>query len=223
MKSAIFAATVLALGVLAQEGPKINTPTALVTCQPSKISWTGGVPPYFVSALPGGQAGAAPLKDWGQQSGTELTWVVDLPAGTSISMQVKDSNGDVNYAQAVDVRAGSDTKCLEGASVSSGSDSVGPAAGSGSAAPAGSSAAADSASSPAAGAATKPASAGASSAAAPAGSSAAGGASGAAKPSGSASASASGGAAPASQSSAGRIVASTGLVGAAALFLAAFL
>ncbi|BEJ15976.1 hypothetical protein CspHIS471_0505810 [Cutaneotrichosporon sp. HIS471] len=219
MKSAIFAATVLALGVLAQEGPKINTPTALVTCQPSKITWTGGVPPYFVSALPGGQAGAAPLKDWGQQSGTELTWIVDLAAGTSISMQVKDSNGDVNYAQAVDVRAGSDTKCLDGASVSSGSDSVGPAAGAGSAAAAGSSAAGPAgsaaASAPAAGAATKPASASASSAA--------GAATGASKPAGSASASVSGAAAPSAKSSAGRIVASTGLVGAAALFLAAFL
>jgi hypothetical protein len=31
-------------------------------------------------------------------------------------MQVKDSNGAINYAQAVSVRAGSDTKCLDGAS-----------------------------------------------------------------------------------------------------------
>ncbi|KLT41850.1 hypothetical protein CC85DRAFT_246909 [Cutaneotrichosporon oleaginosum] len=117
MKSAVLAATIFALGVAAQGAePQINTPTSLVQCQPIKITWTGGKPPYWVSALPGGEPGGVPLKDWGQQTGTELTWTVDLPAGTSISMQVKDSNGAINYAQAVSVRAGSDTKCLDGAS-----------------------------------------------------------------------------------------------------------
>ncbi|GMK55789.1 hypothetical protein CspeluHIS016_0208450 [Cutaneotrichosporon spelunceum] len=225
MKSAILAATVLALGVAAQtEGPKINTPTSLVQCQPIKITWTGGKPPYWVSALPGGQPGGAPIKDWGQQDGNGLTWTVDLQAGTSISLQVKDSNGDVNYAQAVDVRAGSDTKCLEGATATSGSDSVGADAGTGGgAAPAASGAAAGSSaaaspSAPAAGSESAKASSPATAASA--------GASGATSKSAAASAAqttVTGNPNPSAASSAGRIVASTGLVGAAALFLSAFL
>lgn len=55
-------------------------------------------------------------KDFGKVDGTELTWTVDLPAGTSISMQVKDSTGSVNYAQAVNIQSGSDTSCLSAGS-----------------------------------------------------------------------------------------------------------
>lgn len=225
MKSAVLAATVFALGVAAQGAePQINTPTSLVQCQPIKITWNGGQPPYWVSALPGGEPAGTPLKDWGQQSGTELTWTVDLPAGTSISMQVKDSNGAINYAQAVSVRAGSDTKCLDGASSTSGSDSVGADAGTGAGAAAGAAGGASSpaANSPSAGAASSPSAAGGAasgSAAAPSGS--------ASKPAGSPSAGAASGTAaattPSPTSGAGRIVASTGVLGAAALFLAAFL
>ncbi|TXT14770.1 uncharacterized protein COLE_00963 [Cutaneotrichosporon oleaginosum] len=216
MKSAVLAATIFALGVAAQGAePQINTPTSLVQCQPIKITWTGGKPPYWVSALPGGEPGGVPLKDWGQQTGTELTWTVDLPAGTSISMQVKDSNGAINYAQAVSVRAGSDTKCLDGASSGTGAG-AGAAAGSGAASPAASSPAAASGS-PAA--ASSPAAAGSSAGAAAASSGSARPASASVAASGSAAAAAS----PSGTSSAGRIAASTGLVGAAALFLAAFL
>lgn len=53
-------------------------------------------------------------KDFGKQDGNELTWIVDLPAGTSISMQAKDSTGAVNYASEVTIQAGSDTSCLNG-------------------------------------------------------------------------------------------------------------
>lgn len=36
---------------------------------------------YFLSVLPGGQPSAAALEDFGQQSGTQLTWKVDIAAG----------------------------------------------------------------------------------------------------------------------------------------------
>ena len=33
-----------------------------------------------------------------------LTWNVDLPAGTSVTMRLTDSAGNINYAQAVTIR-----------------------------------------------------------------------------------------------------------------------
>lgn len=58
-----------------------NNQASMVQCQPTKLSWAQGSAPFFVSIIPGGQAGAAPLKDFGKQDGNELTYTVDLPAG----------------------------------------------------------------------------------------------------------------------------------------------
>lgn len=60
--------------------------------------------PYYVAVIPGGQSSAAALKDFGQQSGTSLTWTVDIAAGTSVSLKITDSTGNVNYNQAVTIR-----------------------------------------------------------------------------------------------------------------------
>jgi len=92
----------------------INTPASLLTCQPALLSWSGGAPPYYLSILPGGQSGGAPLKQFGEQSGTSLTWNVDLAAGTSITLAVRDSTGAVNYSDQVSITAGNDASCVSG-------------------------------------------------------------------------------------------------------------
>jgi hypothetical protein len=38
------------------------------------------------------------------QTGTSLTWTVNIASGTSISLKVTDSTGTINYDQAVTVR-----------------------------------------------------------------------------------------------------------------------
>jgi hypothetical protein len=56
---------------------------AVVQCQPVALNWRGGTPPYFLSIIPGGQVSAAALIDFGQLSGTSLTWTANITAGTS--------------------------------------------------------------------------------------------------------------------------------------------
>ena len=38
------------------------------------------------------------------QSGTSLTWTVDIASGQSISLKVTDATGSINYDQAVTIR-----------------------------------------------------------------------------------------------------------------------
>ncbi|CAE6429673.1 unnamed protein product [Rhizoctonia solani] len=90
----------LVAAVYAQAGdPSVNTPLGLVQCQPAQITWTASKTPVFLSIIPGGQAGATPLADFGQQSGNSFTWSpVNIAAGTPITVQVRDSTGAVAYS-----------------------------------------------------------------------------------------------------------------------------
>ncbi|KAF8520518.1 hypothetical protein JB92DRAFT_3111729 [Gautieria morchelliformis] len=171
---------VAAAGVLAQ--PMINTPASITECQPTQLGFSGGQPPYFLSILPGGQVGAAPIENLGTQSGTSLTWNADIASGTSITFQIKDSTGATAFSAIVTVQAGSDTSCVGKNSLTSGSAS-GTASGSasGSASSAATSGASKATSAPATSAASatsvasKPASSGASTAGATSAASAASG------------------------------------------------
>ncbi|KAJ1307830.1 hypothetical protein OPQ81_001912 [Rhizoctonia solani] len=100
------------VAVLAQSDPSIVTPASLVQCQPALISWTASNSPVFLSLIPGGQPGAAPLKDFGKQSGTSMTWVVDIPAGTSITCQLRDALGVVAYSAPVTIQSGYESSCV---------------------------------------------------------------------------------------------------------------
>ncbi|WVR07122.1 hypothetical protein IAU60_004163 [Kwoniella sp. DSM 27419] len=90
----------------------IQTPASLIQCQPALLAWGGGAAPYYVAVIPGSQASAAAIKDFGEQTGTSMTWTVDIPAGTSITLKVTDSSGAVNYNQAVTIQPGSSNSCL---------------------------------------------------------------------------------------------------------------
>ncbi|TEB34742.1 hypothetical protein FA13DRAFT_1919645 [Coprinellus micaceus] len=104
----------------------INTPPSVVVCQPAQLSWTGGTGPYFLSILPGNQPGAAALVDFGRQEGNSLTWTANLAAGTSIFLQVRDSNGAVGQSGTISIQSSSDTSCVgQSASTSAGSTSAG--------------------------------------------------------------------------------------------------
>jgi len=63
-------------------GPSTTTPTSLVTCEPTSFTISGGLEPYFISILPGGQTGADPLEILPNlDTAGPVTWVVDQPAG----------------------------------------------------------------------------------------------------------------------------------------------
>jgi hypothetical protein len=123
----MFAKSFVALAVAATAvlGQQINTPASLTTCVPTLLSWTGGQAPYFLSIIPGGQASAASLKDFDQQSDNQETWNVDLPAGTSITVKLTDSTGNTVYSSPVTIGAGSSTSCLNASGSSSAASATG--------------------------------------------------------------------------------------------------
>ncbi|KAG8743667.1 hypothetical protein FRC10_011636 [Ceratobasidium sp. 414] len=117
-----FSHTVVALYAIAlagfaaaQGGLTVATPASIVQCQPAQLSWSGGTGPYFPSIIPGSQPNAAALKSFPSQPGTSLVWnPVDLAQGTSITIQVRDSTGAVQYSSAVTIQNSSDASCLNG-------------------------------------------------------------------------------------------------------------
>ncbi|KAG8686174.1 hypothetical protein FRC11_009390 [Ceratobasidium sp. 423] len=117
----------LAAAVYAQADPSINTPAAVVQCQPAQITFTATRTPVFISIIPGGQPSAAPLADLGQQSASPFTWTANIASGTSITFQIRDSSGAVAYSAPVTVQPSSDSSCL-GASGSSAAGSSSAAA-----------------------------------------------------------------------------------------------
>ena len=51
-------------------------------CEPVVISWTGNMPPYLLSVLPGGDANAGVLENLPATSSNSITWTPDLRSGT---------------------------------------------------------------------------------------------------------------------------------------------
>ncbi|KAJ2936661.1 hypothetical protein H1R20_g430, partial [Candolleomyces eurysporus] len=96
-------------------GLVINTPTGVVTCQPILLSYGQGTAPYYLSVLPGGQVSGTPYHTWPATDATDMTWPVDLPGGTSVSLVVKDGTGAQAYSDAITIQGGSDSSCLNGA------------------------------------------------------------------------------------------------------------
>ncbi|KAF9467053.1 hypothetical protein BDZ94DRAFT_1249514 [Collybia nuda] len=103
-------AVALATGALSQL--VVNTPTNVVACEPVLLTWSGGEAPYFLVFLPGGHPDEPALVDFGQQTGTSLTWLVNLAAGINIGISIRDSNGEIANSASITIRSGSDTSCL---------------------------------------------------------------------------------------------------------------
>lgn len=192
----------------------------LSQCQPTLLTWTGGQAPYYVSVIEGGNPNGKAFKTWPATEATSLTWkVTEVPAGQSITVQVKDGSGAVKYSAAVTVGdGGSECSAESGdsaaaggaASGSSGASAGGSAPSAGGAAASPSSGSAGSSNAGAAGASASPSASGKASAEK-------------ADSTGSTATKPSAGAASASAASgAGATVASVGLVAAAGALAALF-
>ncbi|EIW74596.1 hypothetical protein CONPUDRAFT_77883 [Coniophora puteana RWD-64-598 SS2] len=94
----------------------VNTPTNLVQCEPALITWEGGeevnftVLTFFIVTLisPGSidSVDGKTHENYDIPSGSAYTWVVDIAAGTSIKLVLKDSTGVVSQSAVVAVQAG---------------------------------------------------------------------------------------------------------------------
>ncbi|POW05866.1 hypothetical protein PSTT_09380 [Puccinia striiformis] len=96
----------LATLAVAQAPLTVNTPSSAQACLPVALAWSGGTPPVYVSLIPGGQSG-------GQSSTTsELKTTArspDQPAGTSLTVQIRDSKGALNYSDKFTVQPSTQT------------------------------------------------------------------------------------------------------------------
>ncbi|KDN53577.1 hypothetical protein K437DRAFT_265638 [Tilletiaria anomala UBC 951] len=125
MRFTVTAATfaLLAAYAAAQSGLTINTPSSLIVCVPSLIQWNGGQGPYFLTVNQGGSQSVILETLVNGQNQTSYTWNVNLSAGTSVTLAIRDSTGATNFAQAVTIQAGSSTSCMSSSASSSSSHS----------------------------------------------------------------------------------------------------
>ncbi|KAI5476627.1 hypothetical protein MNV49_007464 [Pseudohyphozyma bogoriensis] len=120
MRFAASVVSTLALvgSALAQAALTVNTPTALVECEPTALTFSGG------TVLPGGQTTAAALVTLPTQAAAgTYTWTVNIASGTAVTIAVKDATGTINYTSQLTIQAGS-SSCL---SSSAGSTTSGAA------------------------------------------------------------------------------------------------
>ncbi|KAJ7031661.1 hypothetical protein C8F04DRAFT_1110216 [Mycena alexandri] len=76
-----------------------------LTCEPFLIQWQGGTAPWTLSVL---QVGTSELlEDLGTFTVTSFKWDVDLAAGTSVLIQLRDSTGAVATSQSLTIQPGS--------------------------------------------------------------------------------------------------------------------
>ncbi|KAF9208353.1 hypothetical protein BGZ49_009045 [Haplosporangium sp. Z 27] len=88
-----------------------NLPNPVIACLPVQLSWSGGTPPYFPSVVPAGQPDAAALVTFQQQDSLTLTWDVNLPAGSSVELDLKDSTGESVQSAPSTIQANPDMTC----------------------------------------------------------------------------------------------------------------
>ncbi|KAG2066652.1 hypothetical protein BDR04DRAFT_1106311 [Suillus decipiens] len=119
MKSSVVSLALFVAGALAQF--TINTPVNVVECQPTLLTWSGGISPYYLTVvhLPGATPNGVALENLGQQNGTSVTWICNIASGQSIGLTLRDSSGSIAQTAPFTVNPGSSTSCTDNTSVSS--------------------------------------------------------------------------------------------------------
>lgn len=101
----------LAALVAAQVPPLISIPDSIVQCQATQINWTTSYPPVSIIIYSSDNPGTT-LADLGSlHSGTSVTWIANVQAGTEIYIMITDSRDAVSIAKPSIVHPGS-SDCL---------------------------------------------------------------------------------------------------------------
>lgn len=90
----------------------VVTPRTLVQCNNTLLKWSGGFAPYYVFIVPGSDPDGPILEDLGEQDDTNVTWRVNLSAGTSVVLAIRDSEAVSIQSDAVQIRNSTDSSCL---------------------------------------------------------------------------------------------------------------
>jgi len=102
-------AAVFAVGALASQGLIINTPANAIQCEPTQITWAGGVAPFSLT-ITDESSGATDI--FPDLTGDSLTWFVDFPAGSEVGLSLKDSAGDLAQSAPFVINGGIHQQCL---------------------------------------------------------------------------------------------------------------
>ncbi|KNZ81884.1 hypothetical protein J132_10162 [Termitomyces sp. J132] len=97
----------------------INTPFVLLFLSPYPFDLDWGH-----CILPGSQPNGQALEDLGMVQSTQFSWTVNIPAGTSIGLTLRDSTGQIAQSAAFTINPGNDNSCL-GQSSSAGATTAG--------------------------------------------------------------------------------------------------
>ena len=97
--------------VSAQHHLGVDTPQSASQCQPLKISWYGGQPPYNPKIMETGNS-SVPTHVCNQTSETDFSWKPTMKAGQNFTIHVTDSAGASAVSDPVQVSKGS-TECLD--------------------------------------------------------------------------------------------------------------
>ncbi|CAO1618163.1 unnamed protein product [Sympodiomycopsis kandeliae] len=87
----------------------LDTPTSLVQCLPTAITWHNAQPPVIIAAYPKGNVAAAPYFTLPTQSAGSgsYTWTVNLPAGVVTTLGLRDATGMTQNAAPVTIQSSS--------------------------------------------------------------------------------------------------------------------
>ena len=105
MTKIIAALLAFATTAIAQDFFQINTPThGVVTCEPLRVTWLGGTPPYTLTL----RTPTGPV-DLGVFDGTSAVWTVNQTPGTQIGFDIVDSDGNLRQTADFSPSAGAYT------------------------------------------------------------------------------------------------------------------
>ncbi|KAJ7265422.1 hypothetical protein B0H12DRAFT_1100696 [Mycena haematopus] len=98
---------------VAQTALEIFTPPQPpVQCQPTLITWQGGVPPYIVSVIDNSVDPTTPIVTFTGLTNTSITWVDTAPPGDILLFTIKDSTGAPQNSSPMTVPPGGSNSCL---------------------------------------------------------------------------------------------------------------
>ncbi|KAI0325835.1 hypothetical protein GY45DRAFT_183715 [Cubamyces sp. BRFM 1775] len=94
MHFAFLAALVFAAGAVTATGNFVlDTPVGTKQCSPTVMLWTGGIGPFLLVLIAGGQ----PVQQFGDipVGATIFTWPTNVAAGTAVTVTMRDAEGKI--------------------------------------------------------------------------------------------------------------------------------
>ncbi|KAI0365400.1 hypothetical protein BV20DRAFT_973247 [Pilatotrama ljubarskyi] len=106
----IFTAAATAAYAFAADPLIINTPSNAVQCEPTKITWEGGVAPYnlFITDV----TTSIVQEAFPDLAGHSFTWNTNFPAGHLINLDIFDSSAQEATSGLFTIQDSPDSSCL---------------------------------------------------------------------------------------------------------------